>query len=226
MRPGWGPPLGLGVDLHARGRLGQQRDVAGQVEAARDGGDDRLGLEAGGHAVRALLVVEQVGVALGAQRPGADEDRVDRGAQLAQQRAVGGMAEADRAALDGDAAVGRGDHRRHHARAAGRVGGRLAQAQRAHDLARRPRGARVGQGPQPGVGHARIMPRRPPPVSAQCPQDRRVAARRGRARRRPGASRRRGPGPRSGRRRASRSPARTAPAVVVARRRLRRRDRR
>ena len=165
-------PVGLGVDLHARGRLGQQRDVAGQVQAARDRGDDRLGLEAGSGAVRALLVVEQVGVALGAQGSRADEDRVDGGAQLAQQRAVGGMAEPDRAALDGDAAVGRGDHRRHHARASGRVGRRLAQAQRAHDLARRPRGARVGQGPQPGVGHARIMPRRPAMVSAQCRQDR------------------------------------------------------
>ena len=71
------------------------------------------GSRPGGRAVRALLVVEQVGVALGAQRAGADEDRVGRGAQLAQQRAVGGMAEPDRASLHGDAAVGRGDHRRH-----------------------------------------------------------------------------------------------------------------
>ena len=166
-------PVGLGVDLHARGRLGQQRDVAGQVQPARDRGDDRLGLEPGRGAVRALVVVEQVGVALGAQGARADEDRVDRGAQLAQQRAVGGVAEPDRAPLDGDAAVGRGDHRRHHARAPERVGRHLAQAQRAHDLARRPPGARVGQGPQPGVGHARIMPRRPAMVPAQCRPDRR-----------------------------------------------------
>ena len=109
-------------------------------------------------AMRALVVVEQVGVALGAQRGGADEDRVDRGAQLAQQRAVGGMAEPDGASLHGDATVGGGDHRRHHARAIAVV---VAQAERAHDLARRPGRARVGQGAQAVVAHARIMPRRP-----------------------------------------------------------------
>ena len=182
-------PVGLGVDLHARGRLGQQRDVAGQVQAARDRGDDRLGLEPGRGAVRALVVVEQVGVALGAQRPGADEDRVDGGAQLAQQRAVGRVAEPDRAPLtamrpSAEAIIAATTRGR-------RAVGALAQAEPTHDLARRPAGAGVGQRPQPGVGHARIMPRRPPwwPLSAAAGAAR---ARRRRPPRRPCARRRRG----------------------------------
>ena len=79
--------VGLRVDLDPRPRLGEQRDLDGHVAAARDRRDERLGGEAALGPPLALVVVEQVGVALGAQRAGADEDRVHRRPQLAQQRA-------------------------------------------------------------------------------------------------------------------------------------------
>ena len=143
----------LGVDLDPRPRLREQRDLVRHAAAARDRRDDRLRGQPPRHPPLALVVVEEVRVALGAQRPGADEDRVDRRAQLAQQRAVGRMAEADRASLHRRAAVGRGDHRRRDPRAgAARPG--LPQAERGHDLRGGPRGPDRTEGQQ-ARGHPR-----------------------------------------------------------------------
>ena len=128
--------LGLGVDLDARAGLVEQRHLDGHVAAAGDRRDDRLGVEAARDAPLALVVVEQVGVALGAQRPGADEDRVDGGAKLAQQRPVGRVAEPGRGAPDRRAAVGGGDHRGGHARAS--FDGTLGQSEAGDDRLGRP----------------------------------------------------------------------------------------
>jgi hypothetical protein len=126
--------VGLRVDLDPRPRLGEERDLDGHVAAARDGRHKRLRGEAALGPPLALVVVEQVGVALGAQRAGADEDRVHRGPQLAQQGGVGRMAEAGRPPLDGRPPVHRGDHRRRHLRPA--VGPPLAQSERRDDVGR------------------------------------------------------------------------------------------
>ena len=61
-------------------------------------------------APRALVVVEQRRVALGAQRAVPTSTASAARAQLAQQRAVGRVAERDRAPVDRGAPVGRGDH--------------------------------------------------------------------------------------------------------------------
>ncbi len=141
--------LGLGVDEQALLGLGEQRDLRqARVERARDRRHQRLARQAASDAHVLLRRVEQRRVALGDQRRGADEQRVGGAAQLTQDRAVGGAAEAAGAAVDGRAAVSRADHRDDDARSLGvavvvpqahprhEVGGALRRAGRAEGLQR------------------------------------------------------------------------------------------
>jgi hypothetical protein len=139
----------LRVDLDARVGLSEQRDLDRDVAAAGDRRDDRLGRQAALVAQRALVRVEQVGVALGTQRPRTDEDRVDRRAQLAQERLVSRVPEPGRAARDGRAPVGRHDHRGDHARPRPAL---LAEPERRDDVARGPARADGAEGLE-GVAH-------------------------------------------------------------------------
>ena len=143
--------VGLRVDLDPRPRLGEERDLDGHVATARDRRHERLGGEAALGPPLALVVVEQVGVALGAQRAGADEDRVHRRPQLTQQRGVGRVAEAGRPPFDRGPPVRRGDHRRCHLRPAVWPPG--VEPERGDDVGRRASGAGGAEGDE-GRAHA------------------------------------------------------------------------
>ena len=90
---------------------GEQPGVPRQVERARDQHGGRgLGPPCGHPPGDPPRIADQPPVALGAQRPGADQDRVGERPQLGQQQRVGVRAERPRAAADRRPPVDRRDH--------------------------------------------------------------------------------------------------------------------
>ena len=125
-----GARLGLAVAARVDDQAGlgllEERDVVRQVEGAGQRDRDGLGRQAGrGPLGTAALVLDHPPVALGAQRPRADEDRVGLRAQQVEELAIGRVAERRGDAAERRAPVGAADHVDGEDLAAGEPGHRL-----------------------------------------------------------------------------------------------------